>query len=78
MATLNDLKNINETTPQNLDEWLSRFDDQDRGTVIGAILRGSNHDLFPILSALDDNPYPFEIDTLNHHRRVLRKRGINV
>lgn len=77
MATLNDLQAIEETTPQNLDEWLGRFTSEEQAEVVGAILRGANSDLYPILSNLDSNAYPFEQETLNHHRRTLKKRGVN-
>lgn len=73
MSTVSELESIGSTPPKDLDGWLNGFSEEDRKTVVGAILRGSTGDVYPIISALDDNPYPFRQATLNHHRRELRK-----
>lgn len=71
MASINQLKEVTQE-PATLEEWLDGFDEQDRRTVVSAVLRGSTAQVFPIISQLEDNPYPFKRSTLNHHRRIMR------
>lgn len=70
MATINDLKNLQEK-PRTIDEWLGNFNDEDQEVVVNAILRSSASDLWPILTSLEDNPFPFKKETINHARRAL-------
>lgn len=72
MANIGDLEQIT-TRPRNLWEWLDRFNNTDREKVIRAILTGATSELYPVLSDLEENPYPFEQDTINDHRAKLRK-----
>lgn len=75
MATINDLKEI-ESKPVTIEQWLNRFNDSDRKIVIDSIIKGKTSDLYPILKNLDDNPFPFKRDTINHARNLLRMRSI--
>lgn len=70
MATIEDLKNLRET-PRTIFDWLARFNDEDRDIVVDSILRSSTADLWPVLTKLDDNPFPFKRETINHARRLL-------
>ena len=72
MATLNDLETLDTSAPVDLEDWLGRFSEDDRELVVEKIMTARTNDVYPIISRLDKNPYPFERSTLNHHRRVLR------
>ncbi|WP_426716506.1 hypothetical protein ACEN19_11175 [Corynebacterium auriscanis] len=70
MATINDLKELS-SKPRTIEEWLDRFDEEDKRVVVESIIRGTTANLWPILSQLEDNPFPFRKDTINHARRIL-------
>lgn len=73
MSTVSELKKVARVEPKDLGEWLDGFSEDDRETVVGAILRGATKDVYPIIASLSENPYPFRQATLNHHRRELRR-----
>lgn len=72
MASIKDLEALDTSAPKSLSEWLKGFSDEERDVVEHAILTARTNDVYPILKGLEDNPYPFERDTLNLHRRRLR------
>ncbi|MFS0140273.1 hypothetical protein ACL1FJ_00585 [Corynebacterium striatum] len=70
--TLDALKNL-EARPINVDSWLDRFNEEDRATVIKALEEHSPSRVFPIISTLEDNPFPFQLGTL----QAWKKRNLN-
>lgn len=74
MANVQDLQKLETPKPRNYREWLHRFTEQEKQTVVEAILTHPNSRIYPVLSSLDENPYPFEPDTLNYLRRRLQGR----
>lgn len=60
------------TSPRTVKEWLDRFPEEDRRVVRDAITKVPSKVLFPIISELDENPYPFTRKTLNDIARQLR------
>lgn len=67
MTNVNDLKTI-PTGPQTMEEWLDNFTPEDRAIVEDAILTRPLVALMPILTELDDNPFPFRKNTLSAWR----------
>ena len=72
MANIKDLEALDLSAPTDLEDWLGRFSDEDRDVVIHAILTARTNDVYPVLANLEENSYPFERATLNHHRRILK------
>ncbi|OFT36222.1 hypothetical protein HMPREF3166_01490 [Corynebacterium sp. HMSC08A12] len=73
MATIDDLKRIN-SAPRTVEEWLGRFNEEDRQVVVEAIISGKTSDLYPLLNTLETNPFTFRKSTINHIRRLLLER----
>lgn len=69
--SLETLKQLGERKPRSIQEWLSKFPPEDQGIIRGAILNGETNAVYQALTELDE-PYPFQRDTLFHHRRILR------
>lgn len=70
MATIKDLSNIG-FKPTTFKEWLDGFDYGEREQVKGAIIQHPPAIVFPILSKLETNPYPFTTGALASHRKKL-------
>lgn len=70
--SLENLKQLGERKPRSIQEWLSKFPPEDQDIIRGAILNGETNAVYRELVGLKDNPYPFQRDTLVHHRRILR------
>lgn len=60
------------TAPLTIDEWLSRFSEDEQQKVRHAILTHAPSRIYPILKELEHNPYPFTKDSLS---KWARKRG---
>ena len=67
MANVNDLLAV-PAQPKTMEEWLGRFSLEDRAVVVEAMLTRSPAALMPVLTELDDNPYPFQRNTLSAWR----------
>lgn len=67
MSNLEDLDTA--TMPLTIDEWLSRFGVEDRQKVRHAILTNTPSRIYPILTELEDNPFPFTKDSLSKWAR---------
>ena len=72
MASIKDLEALDLSALTDLEDWLRRFTDEERDVVVHAILTARTNDVYPVLSNLEENAYPFERATLNHHRRILK------
>lgn len=70
--SLETLKQLGERKPRSIQEWLSKFPPEDQDIIRGAILNGETNAVYRELVGLKENPYPFQRDTLFHHRRILR------
>lgn len=70
--SLENLKQLGERKPRSIQEWLSKFPPEDQDIIRGAILNGDTNAVYRELTSLGGNPYPFQRDTLFHHRRILR------
>lgn len=70
--SLENLKQLGERKPRSVQEWLSKFSPEDQDIIRGAILNGDTNAVYRELTSLGENPYPFQRDTLFHHRRILR------
>lgn len=71
MANIKDLEKLTSDEPRTFDEWLSRFDDDDRDLVVDSIITSRLDDVFNVISNLDVNPYPFRRQSLNGFRNRL-------
>lgn len=71
MANLKDLENLESDEPRTFEEWLDRFNDDDRDLVIDSIITSRLDDVYAVISALDVNPYPFRRQSLNGFRNRL-------
>mgnify|MGYP006956572866 FL=1 len=68
MASIQDLAALIDK-PRTMEEWLSRFNDEDRKVVEEAILTHGPGRLHPILRDLDENPFPFSAGEISDWRR---------
>lgn len=68
MTAVSDLRKVIDK-PTTMDEWLSRFTEEDRKIVTEAIVTQSPAKIHPILRDLDDNPCPFSAAALSGWRR---------
>lgn len=68
MTKVSDL-NLLGNKPATMEEWLSRFTEEDRKIVTEAIVTQSPSKIHPILRDLDDNPCPFSAAALSGWRR---------
>lgn len=68
MATIDDLKSM-AREPTTIDEWLSRFSDEDRLVIQDAMLRHDPSKVHPILTELEENPFPFTAAAISNWRR---------
>lgn len=75
MATIDTLKELasTERTPRTIDEWLDRFNDEDKAVVLKAVITTPAATLYPVVKELDDNPYPFRAKGLTDLARRIRK-----
>ena len=71
--SLENLKQLGERKPRSVQEWLSKFSPEDQDIILGAILNGDTNAVYRELTSLGENPYPFQRNTLVHHRRILRR-----
>lgn len=71
MANIKDLETLSGDEPRTFEEWLSRFDDDDRDLVVDSIITSRLDDVFNVISNLDMNPYPFRRQSLNGFRNRL-------
>ena len=78
MATIDQLKQLTDRTPHSLQDWLDLYDPDDREVIISAILHAETGQAYEALRNLEPTPYPFQRNTLAHHRRALRLGGVNV
>ena len=78
MATIDQLKELTERTPHSLQDWLSLYGPDDREVIVSAILHADTTQAYEALSQLQPYPYPFQRNTIPHHRRALRLGGVNV
>lgn len=70
MSSLNDLRALPDS-PINFEHWIGQFDDQAQDLIIDSIIYKNCPAVFEILSTLDNNPYPFNLITLENHRNKL-------
>lgn len=78
MATIDELKQLTDRTPHSLQDWLDLYDPDDREVIVSAILNADTSTVYQHLSKLQPYPYPFQRNTIPHHRRALRLGGVNV
>ena len=68
MANVSDLLAA-PVKPTTVEEWLDGFSPEDRAVVVEAILTRPTAAIMPILVELDDNPCPFQRNTISVWRR---------
>lgn len=73
MATINDLKNI--PTIANIADWVRSFSEQEQEILKAAFLAGKPKDVYDIVVALDENPFPFTRGALSSHMKELREKN---
>lgn len=53
-------------------EWLDSFGEDDRNVIVEAMMTAQPKQVWPILSNLDDNPYPFTKSSLEAYMRRIK------
>lgn len=73
MTTLNDLGALNGYST--VREWHNSFTGEDWETLQNAFMTGRPADVFPIISRLDQNPFPFGRSALAKHMREVKEHN---
>lgn len=75
MSTIDQLKSLTSRTPHSLKDWLSLYNEEDQEVITNAILYADTSQTYEALRNLQPHPYPFQRNTIPHHRRQIRLRG---
>lgn len=63
MSTINELAELVEE-PATVAEWVAAFPPEDQKTIWDAFATRTTAQVWPIVTQLDDNPFPFSRKTL--------------
>lgn len=73
MATINDLANL--TGYRTVDDWIADHSDEEREMITEAMLTYQPSQVWPVLSNLSDNPFPFRKTSLQAAMRRMKEHN---
>lgn len=73
MATIDDLANL--TGYRTVGDWIADHDDNDRRLIETAMMNHQPSQVWPVLSNLVDNPFPFSKSALEGAMRRMKENA---